>query len=136
MTEKIAQSPLQQMRLDAPSEVRERIGRALAWMEQGDLQAARAVLAALDERLGQAADGAEQSVAPHARRADGTGLTRAELRVLGCLRTHLTLAQIGERLFVSRNTVSSQTASVYRKLGVGARAAAVEEAIRRGLLPA
>ena len=63
-------------------------------------------------------------------------LTPAELRVLPYLRTHLTFAEIGERLYVSRNTVNTQAGSIYRKLGVSSRAGAVDRALDLGLLPA
>ena len=36
------------------------------------------------------------------------------------------MGEIGERLFVSRNTVSSQVTSIYRKLGVSSRNDAVD----------
>lgn len=140
--------------------VQSRIHLAYAWIGRDDLQAARALLDEIDEviahgpHLGTLADdieelrdrlrGARQSGARlHGARLHGarlTGdagnvpLTVAELRLIPYLQTHLTLAQIGERLFVSRNTVSTQTASVYRKLGVQSRGAAVDEATRRGLL--
>ncbi len=58
----------------------------------------------------------------------------AELRLLPYLQTHLTIGEIGERLFVSRNTVSSEVASIYRKLGVSSRNDAVEQATAVGLL--
>jgi len=61
-------------------------------------------------------------------------LTRAELRLLPYLQTHLTLREIAERLFVSRNTVSSEVSSVYRKLGVSSRNDAVQQATAIGLL--
>ena len=61
-------------------------------------------------------------------------LTPAELRLLPYLQTHLTIAEIGSRLFVSRNTVSTQVGSIYRKLGVTSRSAAVERATAAGLL--
>lgn len=61
-------------------------------------------------------------------------LTPAELRLLPYLQTHLTVAEIGERLFVSRNTVSSQLGSIYRKLGVTTRSGAVDSATAAGLL--
>ena len=48
-------------------------------------------------------------------------LTPAELWLLPYLQTHLTMGEIGERLFVSRNTVSSQVTSIYRKLGASSR---------------
>ncbi|HNM82997.1 MAG: LuxR C-terminal-related transcriptional regulator [Mycobacterium sp.] len=63
-------------------------------------------------------------------------LTSAELRLLPHLATHLSLQQISETLRVGRETAKSQTASIYRKLGVSSRAAAVAEARRIGLLPA
>ena len=61
-------------------------------------------------------------------------LTAAELRLLPYLQTHLTLAEIAERLFVSRNTVGSEVTSIYRKLGVSSRADAVRQATAVGLL--
>lgn len=61
-------------------------------------------------------------------------LTPAELRLLPYLQTHLTIREIGERLFVSRNTASSEIGSIYRKLGVSSRGRAVEQALELGLL--
>ena len=61
-------------------------------------------------------------------------LTPAELRLLPYLQTHLTIAEIGQRLFISRNTVSSEVGSIYRKLAVTTRGAAVERANALGLL--
>ena len=61
------------------------------------------------------------------------GLSVAERRVLQYLRTHLTLAEIGARLFVSRNTVKSQAISIYRKLGVSSRGEAVRIAVEADL---
>jgi LuxR family maltose regulon positive regulatory protein len=63
-------------------------------------------------------------------------LTPAELRVLAYLPTHLSFGEIGEELFVSRNTVKSHAMAVYRKLAVTSRSAAVAEATRLGLLAA
>ena len=64
----------------------------------------------------------------------GSPLTPAELRLLPYLQTHLTIREIGERLFISRNTVSSEVGSVYRKLGVSTRSDAVQQAMAIGLL--
>lgn len=61
-------------------------------------------------------------------------LTPAELRLLPYLQTHLTIAEIADRLFVTRNTVSSQVGSIYRKLRVSTRGAAVARAGEFGLL--
>jgi LuxR family maltose regulon positive regulatory protein len=64
----------------------------------------------------------------------GPPLTPAELRLLPYLQTHLTFREIGERLFVSRNTISTQCSSIYRKMGVSSRHDAVEHATAIGLL--
>lgn len=61
-------------------------------------------------------------------------LTPAEMRLLPYLQTHLTIAEIGKRLFISRNTVSSEVGSIYRKLDVTTRGDAVERAREMGLL--
>jgi LuxR family maltose regulon positive regulatory protein len=62
-------------------------------------------------------------------------LTAAELRVLQFLPGHLTLEQIGAHLFLSRHTIKSQCASIYRKLGVRSRTEAVSRAREIGLVP-
>ena len=70
-------------------------------------------------------------------RATGASpLSPAELRLLPYLQTHLTFREIGERLFVSRNTISSEVGSIYRKLGVSSRSDAVDQATAIGLLGA
>jgi LuxR family maltose regulon positive regulatory protein len=63
-------------------------------------------------------------------------LTTAELRVLQLLPTHLSIAALADRLYVSRNTVKSQTIAIYRKLGTSSRSGAVEAAVELGLLEA
>ena len=61
-------------------------------------------------------------------------LTIAERRILEQLPTHQSLREIAELFFVSRNTVKTQTISVYRKLGVSNRSDAVVRARELGLL--
>jgi len=61
-------------------------------------------------------------------------VTGAELRLLPMLSTHLSFAEIAAEMFLSRNTVSSQAMSVYRKLAVGSRSQAVERSRELGLL--
>lgn len=63
-------------------------------------------------------------------------LTRREMTVLELLPTHLSYTQIGERLFLSVNTIKTNLKSTYRKLGVSTRAEAVDAAIDLGLLAA
>lgn len=62
-------------------------------------------------------------------------LSDAEMRVLEQLPTHRSLAEIGEQLFVSRNTVKSHTVAIYRKLGVSGRSDAVDRARELQLIP-
>ena len=61
-------------------------------------------------------------------------LTAAELRVVQFLPTNLSLAEIATRLFVSRNTVKSHAAAIYRKLGATSRSNAVLLARSAGLI--
>ena len=71
--------------------------------------------------------------------AAGSGsstLTSSELRLLPLLLTHLTLAGIADRLFLSRHTVKSQVWSMYRKLDVHTRSDLVVRARDAGLLEA
>jgi LuxR family maltose regulon positive regulatory protein len=63
-----------------------------------------------------------------------SSLTAAELRLLPLLATHLTHQEIGDRLYVSRNTIKSQAMSIYRKLGASSRSEAVRSAEQIGLL--
>jgi LuxR family transcriptional regulator, maltose regulon positive regulatory protein len=65
-----------------------------------------------------------------------SALTAAELRLLPLLSTHLSFREIGERLFVSRNTIKTQAISVYRKLGVSSRSEAIARASELGLVGA
>lgn len=62
-------------------------------------------------------------------------LTGRELEVLRLLPSHLTYKEIGERLFVSANTVKSHVKAVYRKLDAEHRNEAVERARALGLVP-
>ena len=61
-------------------------------------------------------------------------LTPAESRLLPLLATHLSFREIGERLYVSRNTVKTQAIAVYRKFGVTSRSAAIARAIDLGFI--
>jgi len=63
-----------------------------------------------------------------------SSLTTAELRLLPLLATHLSLAEISERLVVSRNTVKTQAISIYRKLGVSTRSETVRRMQQVGLV--
>jgi len=117
---------------------------ANAHLAAADPGGARAVLRQAQELLASS-EGFEQVEAQCATvsraldsiRVDGLGassLTAAELRLLPLLATHLSYREIGERLYVSRNTVKTQAVSMFRKLGVTSRGEAIEAAERWGLL--
>ena len=125
--------------------VRSRLHLAKVFLARSDHATARHLLREIDDILGHRPDlgmlvdevrDFREVVASGAAAsaAGGPPLTPAELRLLPYLQTHLTIAEIGERLFVSRNTVSSEVASIYRKLGVSSRNEAVERATLIGLL--
>jgi LuxR family transcriptional regulator, maltose regulon positive regulatory protein len=61
-------------------------------------------------------------------------LTTAEIRVLQFLPSHLSFPQIGQRLFLSQNTVKTHALSIYRKFGVSSRGEAVLRAQALGLV--
>ncbi len=56
-------------------------------------------------------------------------LTDRELEVLHLLRSDLTLREIANELYISHNTIKSYTQSIYRKLGVTSRSAALQTAV-------
>jgi LuxR family maltose regulon positive regulatory protein len=62
------------------------------------------------------------------RRGPDGALTKAELRTLQYLPSHLSFREIGERIHVSPNTVKTQAQAVYRKLNASSRAEAVVRA--------
>lgn len=93
-----------------------------------DAGIASTLLASAERSTGVAADSRNQ------RRALCDELTPKELEVLRLLATRLSRREIGERLYVSLNTVKTHQRAVYRKLGVEHRGAAVSRARELGLL--
>lgn len=63
-------------------------------------------------------------------------LTRRERVILAHLALPLTLSEIAESLYVTRNTVKSQVRSIYLKLGVADRESALAVGRARGLVSA
>jgi LuxR family maltose regulon positive regulatory protein len=60
-------------------------------------------------------------------------LTPSEMRLIPFLSSHLSLQEIGDRIYLSRATVKTHLDSIYRKLGVSSRSAAVERLEALGL---
>jgi two-component system nitrate/nitrite response regulator NarL len=69
----------------------------------------------------------------HAARA-AVDLTTREREVLSLVAEGCSSREIGARLFVSEATVKTHLGKLYEKLGVSSRAAAVAEAMKRGLV--
>jgi LuxR family maltose regulon positive regulatory protein len=117
---------------------------ARVYIALGDPDGAHAVLRQADDILQQRPDlGVLPRQAKDLRtglatmRRTGLGassLTTAELRLLPLFSTHLTFREIGDRLYLSGNTVKSEAMSIYRKLGVSSRSEAVHRAQQLGLL--
>ena len=61
------------------------------------------------------------------------GLTSREVEVLGLVAEGLTNVQVAQRLFLSPRTIDTHLSSIYHKLGVSSRAAAVRFALEQGL---
>lgn len=61
-------------------------------------------------------------------------LTHTERRVIELVVEGLTNPQIGERLFVSRRTVSTHLYRIFKKLDVASRSELAALAVRRGLV--
>ena len=72
------------------------------------------------------------SIRQPSQRTAGTvhveSLTERERDVLRLLRSELSLREIANELYISHNTVKSYTKTIYRKLGVSSREAAIETA--------
>ncbi len=101
--------------------VRVRLQLAKVYWATGDQSTARHLLREIDDiLLNRPALGALVEEVSEFRRivtssaqvgaTGGSPLSPAELRLLPYLQTHLTFGEIGERLFVSRNTVSTEVA--------------------------
>jgi LuxR family maltose regulon positive regulatory protein len=88
---------------------------------------AAGALAELFEQFGPI-PGPAPCAMPAARREPFEALSKRERTVLQLLSSELSLREIASELFVSYNTVKSQTTAIYRKLGVSNRADAVARA--------
>lgn len=64
------------------------------------------------------------------------GITPRELEILTLIAAGLSNREIGEKLFVSENTVKTHSSRVFEKLGVNRRVQAVQKGQELGLLAA
>jgi LuxR family maltose regulon positive regulatory protein len=116
-----------------------RLELAGCYLTLGDIDAARGLLAEIDEilearpDLGVLVDRAQElrGTLAQVNEERKLGLTPAEDRLLPLLATHLSFREIADELHVSRNTVKTQAISIYRKLGVSGRSDAIAAATRR-----
>ena len=79
--------------------------------------------------------GPDQSPASTRQETYPAGLTEREVEVLRVVALGLTDAQVAERLVLSARTVNSHLRSIYSKLEVSSRIAAVRYALDHDLLP-
>lgn len=127
--------------------VQTRLELTAAFVMLRDAPAASALLAQADEILAARTDlgrlrrqrdrvAADVATIPAGHDGQTVRLSRAELRLLPLLGTHLSFREIGAHLFLSRHTVKTQAISAYRKLGASSRREAVVEAARLALIEA
>lgn len=98
---------------------RDELVRAVHAAAKGDTSLAPSVASRLVDRV---------------RTPEASLLSPRELQVLALVADGSTNREAGARLHVSEATVKTHLLSIYTKLGVGDRAAAVAEGFRRGLL--
>jgi DNA-binding CsgD family transcriptional regulator len=72
---------------------------------------------------------------PDPAKAREAGLTPREHEILTLIAAGLSNREIGEKLFVSENTVKTHSSRVFDKLGVNRRVQAVQKARELGLIP-
>lgn len=82
----------------------------------------------LDQLIALADADTENTLRVHPVRRDLPTLSRRENDVLAMLATDLSMDEIAERLFISKNTLKTTTRRLYRRLGVNTRADAVHHA--------
>jgi DNA-binding CsgD family transcriptional regulator len=98
-----------------------------AWSEGRAMTPEQAIEYALSEE--------EEKEAPAPSQNETAGpLSAREVEVLGLVAQGLTDAQVADTLHLSPRTVGQHLRSTYNKLGVPSRAAAVKEALARGLI--
>ena len=104
---------------------------------RGLVESARAIIESSADAgaLGSRLEDVARALTPAHRRIEGdSDLTERELEVLRYLAEGLAKRDIGNLLFLSYNTIHSHTKSIYQKLRVSSRQAAIERARELGAL--
>ena len=109
------------------SELSEKLPLALDTVAAGGFWAPRSLLSRFFDTLVASSRGRPQS-------GMSASITGREREVLETLLENLSNKQIADRLHISERTVKAHLASIYNKLGVDSRAAAIAVAAQRGLL--
>ncbi|MGN6722966.1 MAG: helix-turn-helix domain-containing protein [Marmoricola sp.] len=99
-----------------------------------DLSALRALALAQDKHAATSYLGSDDTFAAMPSRAPSPVLTEREALVLRTLADEPARKKLAAKLFVSENTVKTQVANIYRKLGVTSRDAALQRAVELELL--
>ena len=73
--------------------------------------------------------------APAAETLKALGITPREFEILGLIAGGLSNREIGEKLFVSENTVKTHSSRLFEKLSVNRRVQAVQKGRELGLIP-
>jgi DNA-binding CsgD family transcriptional regulator len=82
--------------------------------------------------MGEAVDWTRRARGPRKRPPGGWGsLTPTEAKVVELICEGLTNRQIGERMFVSPETVKTHLSHIFRKLGLNSRAELAAQSARR-----
>jgi two-component system nitrate/nitrite response regulator NarL len=97
-------------------------------------EAVRAIAKGGTAYAAEAQAGLAQQIRERERSGGPPKLTEREAEVLALVADGLSAPAIGKRIHLSTTTVKSHLHSLYEKLGVSDRAAAVAEAMRRGML--
>lgn len=77
---------------------------------------------------------AETPFSPNEKLLQELAITRREFEILGLIASGLSNREIGERLFVSENTVKTHSSRLFDKLSVKRRTQAVQRAKELGLI--
>jgi len=111
--------------------VRSRLDDEAAWEAAREEGQAMTPDEALEYAL--ATEGAAPA-SPEKASAPSSLLSEREAEILTLVAEGLTNLQVADRLYLSSRTVGQHLRSIYRKLGVSSRAAAVTETFERGLI--